>query len=612
MKDLNEVYRKSGLGKWFHDESAGGKPGWDRYNSKGERVGECGDAKKGEPYAACLSKQKAAKLGKEKIGSFVERKRAAQSAKGRGKKGSGGKGKKPINVDTGIREQYDVNKKGPSSTPGQKMDIDKRNKQFKTPPCMIDKKGAKMSKEDNINEAKNPPLNKPMKGDVKKFKVFVKNEKGNVVKVNFGDKNMEIKRDDPKRRKNFRARHSCDDNPGPKTKARYWSCQMWRSDKSVSDMLGEAREVNEMMELLEKNIPTNKKLWSKAKSLARQKFDVYPCVTMDSLAITRNGPESYHNLVIGDEILTYNIQNDELEWKPILNLHHFDDAPIVEMGKATGFKIKCTPNHKWVVKSGSDYQNTGLVETKDINKHMQLVCCSELNNSSDLILENWSKKNSWTEKVLSMSKEQREIFLASAIVYDGHDQGISTKIENRHTFGFSQKNEDHFYAAILAASLNGYHVSFSDKYPEMKAATIIRNKKTHNTQNLIIEDAGTGEVWCPETENNTWVMIQNGFVTITGNSAYANAWAAKWYKKKGGSWQSVKESVEPYIENLAIDNSEEDTKNLNDMAFKPEPQETDLPVLKVIKGKNKFNNKSMRLEYFRGLLNKSKELNEEI
>jgi hypothetical protein len=106
MKYINEVYRKSGLGKWFHDESAGGKPGWDRYNTKGERVGECGDAKKGESYAACLSKQKAAKLGKEKIGNFVKRKRAAQSEAGRGKKGSGGKGKKPINVDTGVNEQY--------------------------------------------------------------------------------------------------------------------------------------------------------------------------------------------------------------------------------------------------------------------------------------------------------------------------------------------------------------------------------------------------------------------------------------------------------------------------------------------------------------------------
>jgi hypothetical protein len=376
MKDINEVYRKSGLGKWFHDESAGGKPGWDRYNSKGQRVGECGDAKKGEPYAACLSKQKASKLGKEKIGSFVKRKRAAQSEAGRGKKGSGGKGKKPINVDTGVNEQYDVDKKGPSTTPGQKMDIDKRNKRFKTPPCAIDNKEVEMPEDYSISEEKTPKLNKPMKGDVKKFKVYVKNEKGNVVKVNFGDKNMEIKRDDPKRRKNFRARHSCDDNPGPKTKARYWSCQMWRGDKSVGQMLGEAKDIQETVELLEKNTPTNKKLWSQAKSLARQKFDVYP-------------------------------------------------------------------------------------------------------------------------------------------------------------------------------------------------------------------------------------------------SAYANAWAAKWYKKKGGTWKSMNESIEPYIENLAVDNSEEDTENLNDMAFKPEKQEDDLPVLKVIKSKNRFNPKTMRgsslrLEYFRGILNKSKELNEEI
>jgi hypothetical protein len=79
-------------------------------------------------------------------------------------------------------------------------------------------------------------LNKPFrtpKGP-KKFSVYVKNEKGNIVKVNFGDPNMEIKRDDPNRRKNFRARHNCD-NPGPKTKARYWSCKMW-SKKSVTQV----------------------------------------------------------------------------------------------------------------------------------------------------------------------------------------------------------------------------------------------------------------------------------------------------------------------------------------------------------------------------------------
>ena len=70
------------------------------------------------------------------------------------------------------------------------------------------------------------PLGKPMRGDVKKSKVYVKNPQGNVVKVNFGDPNMKIKKSNPERRKNFRARHNCD-NPGPRHKARYWSCRAW-------------------------------------------------------------------------------------------------------------------------------------------------------------------------------------------------------------------------------------------------------------------------------------------------------------------------------------------------------------------------------------------------
>jgi hypothetical protein len=76
-------------------------------------------------------------------------------------------------------------------------------------------------------------LGKPMQGDVKKFKVYVKNPKGKVVKVNFGfggssakGKRMNIKKNNPERRKAFRARHNCD-SPGPRTKARYWSCRKW-------------------------------------------------------------------------------------------------------------------------------------------------------------------------------------------------------------------------------------------------------------------------------------------------------------------------------------------------------------------------------------------------
>jgi len=71
------------------------------------------------------------------------------------------------------------------------------------------------------------PLGKPMHGDVKKSKVYVKDPStGNIKKVNFGDKKLSIKKHLPGHRKSFRARHHCE-NPGPRTKARYWSCKAW-------------------------------------------------------------------------------------------------------------------------------------------------------------------------------------------------------------------------------------------------------------------------------------------------------------------------------------------------------------------------------------------------
>ena len=89
---------------------------------------------------------------------------------------------------------------------------------------------------EDINEAeyqgRKVKLGKPMQGDVKKFKVYVKNPTGNVVKVNFGhkgkggEKTMRIRKSNPDARKSFRARHNCD-TPGPRHKARYWSCRKW-------------------------------------------------------------------------------------------------------------------------------------------------------------------------------------------------------------------------------------------------------------------------------------------------------------------------------------------------------------------------------------------------
>lgn len=320
--NLNEVYKNSGLGKWFHKQSATKEPGWDRYNTAGKRVGKCGDAKEGESYSACLSKQKAKKLGKEGIGSFVKRKKEAQREAGRGKKGTGAKGKKPIFVETGAAKKK-VNESMENLNEDCGCEHDKKS-------SLMDKIKDKMKKKILKEEA---PLGKPFRtpGGPKKFAVRVKNEKGNEVTVRFGDPNMEIKRDDPNRRKNFRARHNCD-NPGPRTKARYWSCRMWERGKSVSQITKECMDFTELdltpfrgkktliettnnqwygtlgiyknnfaifedgevkkiidpteinnvicentkIVILEKNAPNDPEKWSSCKSQAKQKFDVYP------------------------------------------------------------------------------------------------------------------------------------------------------------------------------------------------------------------------------------------------------------------------------------------------------------------------------------------------
>tara|TARA_R110002012_G_scaffold140927_3_gene298660 strand:- start:7001 stop:7864 length:864 start_codon:yes stop_codon:yes gene_type:complete len=130
--------------------------------------------------------------------------------------------------DSACRRKREKEKKDSQTGKGQK-------------PTRIQVKNYKKKvKESIIQEAeykgRKVTLNKPTRGDVKKFKVYVKNDKGNVVKVNFGhggtsakkrgEKTMRIKKSDPERRKAFRARHNCD-NPGPKWKARYWSCKAW-------------------------------------------------------------------------------------------------------------------------------------------------------------------------------------------------------------------------------------------------------------------------------------------------------------------------------------------------------------------------------------------------
>jgi hypothetical protein len=125
-----------------------------------------------------------------------------------------------------------------SDTPGQSTDIQSADHQTCCDDCK-DEMTEDVDWENVLAEAdyqgKSVTLNDPFRtpDGPKKFGVYTMGPNGNVVVVRFGDPNMEIKRDDPARRASFRARHGCDDDPGPKYKAKYWSCYQWRSGAKV-------------------------------------------------------------------------------------------------------------------------------------------------------------------------------------------------------------------------------------------------------------------------------------------------------------------------------------------------------------------------------------------
>ena len=145
----------------------------------------------------------------------------------RKKKEREGKNYKPAkkgDKDRPSKEAWDRAKSKPTDKQKEALDKNKDGKISKEDFEMLRKQKGKAAEYQGRKVKLGKPFRTP--DGPKKMSVYVKNEKGNVVKVNFGDPNMEIKKDNPARRKSFRARHNCD-NPGPRWKARYWSCRAW-------------------------------------------------------------------------------------------------------------------------------------------------------------------------------------------------------------------------------------------------------------------------------------------------------------------------------------------------------------------------------------------------
>lgn len=347
-----------------------------------------------------------------------------------------------------------------------------------------------------------------------------------------------------------------------------------KQDPNQPQKTGAAKPTNVKTE--ETIIEKKDACYHKVKSRYRVWPSAYACVPENSSkALTRNGWKSVEELNIGEEILTFNLYKDELEFKPILNLHRYKNAQtkVIKSGN-TGFVFECTENHKWVVKipyqktnRSSEYQKINgkfFIETKDLleNKYNKLLLVSSFLNEGIPTKKDSIYKygDNWIKYILDISPEQRQTWLFSSIVYDGNQKKVE-KIKNndylignlswnynsphnKQSFGFKQKDIMHRDAFLLSGFLNGGSVVWKkNKQKNIYSCHYISNKNYKNTSNFKVVKENITDVWCPQTENQTWVMLQetegNGIITITGNSGAL----VKCRKVGAKSWGTKSEST---------------------------------------------------------------------
>ena len=174
-------------------------------------------------------------------------------------------------------------------------------------------------------KGKEVDLNKPKSGDVKKYMVFVKNPStGNVKKVNFGDKNMEIKRDNPERKKSFRAKHNCD-TAKDKTTPRYWSCKFW-SDKSVTDILSEVVEPDSIdVNTVKKKDTLCPEVWDDM-LLKNDVRSTLLKIAIEFLKMSKLDTFKYKDIILTGSLANYNwTENSDIDLHILMDFNQISD-----------------------------------------------------------------------------------------------------------------------------------------------------------------------------------------------------------------------------------------------------------------------------------------------
>lgn len=252
----------------------------------------------------------------------------------------------------------------------------------------------------------------------------------------------------------------------------------------------------------------------------------YACLSMDTQCLTKSGWKHYDDLEVGELVLTYNMEKDCQEWKPILEKVKYEDAPVYEISQ-TGFSARCTSNHRWFVDKRSHEDRKKYIKsvrtTDELNTECRLIVNADYNpeQSANISIKDFDKnKSNFIDLVLNMSKSELNSFILAFSLADGWMDKSKT---DWNCWIWSQM-EGHIKEALLLATYlaTNSKLGISRSKGTNHEMTHCRIQKSpHITgQNLRKKFVGNQPVWCIRTENESFVMRYKDTITITGNTIY--------------------------------------------------------------------------------------------
>ena len=255
------------------------------------------------------------------------------------------------------------------------------------------------------------------------------------------------------------------------------------------------------------------------------------CVPLDTQALTRRGWKGYHEVTIGEDVLTYNATTGMKEWAPVLDKVFFESVDVWEI-KNSWLTLRATADHRWFIrqrarnKTGRCWENAPylvdrVVTTAELNTHSNIILNAPMTPDTQSFVDAEMFRCpkygvDWTQHIISMSSTERRSFLMGFLIADGH-------FVPKGGWTFSQLRGPLLEAAATCAfiehdgaiRLSGDREGVKPGHPCVIGRL---SRKQHMTgQRLTRRNLGPQPVWCITTRNGSWVIRQGDVMTITGN-----------------------------------------------------------------------------------------------